>query len=216
MTKKLCIFDLDGTLVDSLEDLAVSMNFALGKHGLPAHPKEAYRLFVGSGVKKLIERAAAPLPCSEALLEALRESFSSYYKDHCFDFTRPYPGCAALLRELSLCGIAVGILSNKPDPFVRQIAEHLFPGFSFSVIWGKREEYPAKPDPTSLLECIRLSGVKRDECFYIGDSDVDILTAKRAGVQSCGAVWGFRGEEELRTAGADFLLKHPLALLSLL
>ncbi len=210
---KLCVFDLDGTLIDSLEDLAVSMNVALTRYGLPVHPVDDYRLFVGSGVKNLILRAAAPHPCPEELLAGLREAFDLHYNAHCFDHTRPYPGCMELLGALKEQGVQAAILSNKPDRFVGEIARRLFPEIPFSVVWGNRPEYPIKPDPASLLETIRLSGARPEDCLYIGDSDVDVFTAKNAGVKSCGACWGFRGEEELRSAGVDVLLTHPLDLI---
>lgn len=210
---KLCVFDLDGTLINSLEDLADSMNFALSRAALPEHPTDSYKMFVGSGLHNLICRAVSPLPCRHELEDRLRKSFNEYYNDHCFEKTKPYPECMELLEKLEEKGIKTAVLSNKPDEFVCQISSLLFPKHKFSDIRGNRPDNPIKPNPASLLDILNSLGVDKGECLYIGDSDIDIQTAKNAGIKSVGACWGFRGEEELKKAGADILIYSPLELI---
>lgn len=205
---RFCIFDLDGTLVNSLEDLADATNFALDKQNLPTHPVEQYRRFVGDGILLLLRRAA-PKECSPETLDALHRDFDRYYSAHCFDKTRPYDGCARLLTALADRSIACAVLSNKPDEFVGEIVNKLYPGEAFTSVCGKRPGYEKKPDPTALNEMIRQQGVSKEDCLYIGDSDVDVYTAHNAGIRCCGALWGFRGLEELRQAGADCFAVHP-------
>ena len=204
-----CIFDLDGTLVNSLADLADATNDALRRQGVPTHPVEAYRHFVGDGILMLLRRAA-PEGVSPQTLEQLHQGFDAYYASHCFDHTQPYPGCGQLLECLSQKGISCAVLSNKPDEFVGTIVKKLYPDFAFSSIFGKRPGYEKKPDPAALNEMIRQQGVPKEGCLYIGDSDVDVYTAHNAGIRCCGALWGFRGYEELTRAGADFLAAAPM------
>lgn len=204
-----CIFDLDGTLVNSLEDLAAATNNTLIQHGFPTHPTEAYRHFVGDGILMLLRRAA-PKDTDPETLQQLRQGFDQYYAVHCFDHTQPYPGCLQLLETLSQKGISCAVLSNKPDEFVGTIVKRLYPHLVFSSIFGKRPGYEKKPDPAALNEMIRQQGVSKESCLYIGDSDVDVYTAHNAGIRCCGVLWGFRGYEELTRAGADCLAATPM------
>ena len=204
-----CIFDLDGTLVNSLEDLAAATNHALRQQGFPTHPTDAYRHFVGDGILMLLRRAA-PEGTGQEILEQLHRGFDEYYAAHCFDHTRPYPGCAELLEILSQKGVACAVLSNTPDEFVGEIVKRLYPDFSFSSVFGKRPGFEKKPDPAALNEMIRQQGVSKKSCLYIGDSNVDVYTAHNAGIRCCGALWGFRGYEELKQAGADYLAATPM------
>jgi phosphoglycolate phosphatase len=209
LTTQFCIFDLDGTLVNSLEDLADATNYALRLQGFPTHPVDQYRRFVGDGVVMLLQRAA-PQPCSSEELKRLHSDFDQYYSVHCFDKTRPYEGCEALLHSLSQNQIPFGVLSNKPHQFVGEIVRRLFPNAAFASVAGKRPGYEKKPDPAALNEMIRIQGAEKKRCLYIGDSDVDVYTAHNAGIRCCGALWGFRGYQELSLAGADYFAAAPL------
>lgn len=210
-----CIFDLDGTLVNSLEDLADATNRALRLQGFPEHPVDAYRQFVGDGVLLLLRRAA-PKGCTQEQLDLLKEDFDRWYGEHSFDKTRAYDGCAALLAELQQRGVRTAVLSNKPDEFVGEIVKRYFPEAPFFAVYGKRPQFEKKPDPAALNEMIRESGVPKEACLYIGDSDVDVFTARNAGVRCGGALWGFRGKQELEEAGAHCLAAAPADVLSLL
>lgn len=203
---KAVVFDLDGTLVDTLYDLANSTNEGLKKAHLPTHPIEAYKRFVGNGRDKLVQRAAGN--CSdEAKLRIVRETFDSHYALHCNDNVRAYDGCAEMLSKLKQLGIKTAVLSNKPDEFVAEILSNVYPDHIFTAAWGKRPEFPVKPDPSALLSLLDKIGVLPCECLYVGDSDVDVYTAKNAGVAMLGVEWGFRGRAELEKAGAPKIVK---------
>lgn len=209
-----CIFDLDGTLLDTLEDLAVSVNYALEKNGLPQHPIDSYRYFVGDGVLMLIRRASKSE--DESLLQAVKEDFDQHYNVHRFDRTRPYDGVRALLEALEERKIPTAVLSNKPDEFVGDLMKRYFPGISFFATFGKRPGVAKKPDPAALNQLIAQKGVAKSACLYVGDSNVDVETAHNAGIRCCGAEWGFRGYQELKEAGADCFAKTPLDVLAVL
>ena len=216
---KMAVFDLDGTLVDSLTDLALSVNKGLKANGLPEHPVESYRRFVGNGRALLIKRAMGEASADEAKYNSVLEIFNSEYALHCNDNTASYDGCDALLEGLTDSGVLVAVLSNKPDEFIAEILGKIYPRRQFAEAWGQKPEYPTKPDGAALLAMLALHGVRREECVYIGDSDVDVYTARNAGVKMAGVSWGFRGKEELLGAGAPFvadsadeLLDHILSL----
>ena len=215
----MAVFDLDGTLVDSLTDLALSVNKGLKANGLPEHPVESYRRFVGNGRALLIKRAMGEASADEAKYNSVMEIFNSEYALHCNDNTASYDGCDALLEGLTDSGVLVAVLSNKPDEFIAEILGKIYPRRHFAEAWGQKPEYPTKPDGAALLAMLALHGVHREECVYIGDSDVDVYTARNAGVKMAGVSWGFRGKEELLGAGAPFvadsadeLLDHILSL----
>lgn len=212
---ELCIFDLDGTLVNSLDDLADATNHALVKNGFAKHPVARYRYFVGNGVPLLIRRALGENACEKAEQAVLRD-FNEYYDRHFDDKTRPYEGNTALLRALSDRGVRYGVLSNKPDNFVKQIVSRLLPDYPFAWVQGKSDAFPKKPDPAALEHIIRSLGVKKENTLYIGDSDVDIRTGKNAGVTTCGVLWGFRDIAELEVAGADHIVAEPKEILALI
>lgn len=212
---ELCVFDLDGTLVNSLADLADSTNYALEKNGFAPYPTSQYRYFVGDGVPMLIKRALGDKDTEEAEKALLRD-FNAYYNLHYADKTRPYDGNAELLRSLASEGVKCAVLSNKPDNFVKIIVAKLLPDFKFSWIQGKAEGFPKKPDPTALNFILRSLDVKKENTLYIGDSNVDIFTGKNAGVATCGVLWGFRGREELEAAGADHIVADPKEILTFL
>lgn len=201
---KMAVFDLDGTLVDSLTDLAISVNKGLKAVGLPEHPVDSYRKFVGNGRQKLVERAMGDFSDREKF-NSVMEIFNSEYAAHCNDNTSAYEGCDVLLNCLDEKGIMTAVLSNKPDEFVGAILSKLYPAHSFDEAWGQKPQYRCKPDGEALHAILSLHGVKPGECVYIGDSDVDVFTARNAGVKMAGVSWGFRGKKELLEAGAPFV-----------
>ncbi len=205
----LCVFDLDGTLLNTLADLAASTNYALAQLGYPTHPVERYKRFVGDGILTLLQRAAGPNPVEEETLAQLKTLFDQHYDIHRFDQTAPYPGCCSMLEHLQEAGLLLAVLSNKPDEFVGDLLCRYFPSVRFFEAVGKRPGYAKKPDPAALLDLIARSGVEKSRCLYIGDSDVDVYTAHNAGIACCGALWGFRGYEELKNAGADCFAQEP-------
>ena len=202
---KLIAFDLDGTLADTLADLANAMNFALGQEGLPGYPVDDYRRFVGNGIDNLVRVTMADGYTPDGA-ERVKAGFYAYYADHCIDFTVAYEGMGELLEKLSADGIATAVVSNKPDRFVPGILSALYPDHSFTYAWGKQDGVARKPDPEALNRLIELCGVKKSEVLYVGDSNVDVVFAHNADVKVCGVSWGFRGEAELREAGADCIV----------
>ena len=209
---KAVVFDLDGTLANTLYDLAEATNEGLKKAGLPTHSVDEYKYFVGSGRDKLVKRAIGD-NYNEKNAQIVRDTFDSFYAVHCNDNVSAYKGCADMLRELDRLGIKTGVLSNKPDEFVAQILANVYPNHKFTAAWGKRAEYPTKPDPSALLALLKEIGVKPSDCLYIGDSDVDVYTAQNAGVDMIGVEWGFRGREELTQAGAKLVVKSASQIL---
>lgn len=195
------LFDLDGTLVDSLGDIADAMNWALGQHGLPAHPEDAYRQFVGEGVVKLVQRAVPE--AQVALRESVLGAYRTRYAERLLDRTRPFPGVTALLEALAEDGLALGVLSNKPDAPTQQLVRALFPHVPFRAVYGERAGVPRKPDPTAALALAGELGVAPQACAFVGDTPVDMGCARRAGMFALGVSWGFRPEPLLREAGAD-------------
>lgn len=205
---KLAIFDLDGTLVDSLGDLADSCNNGLKKMGYPVHELEKYRYFVGDGVLKLVERILPEDKRSEENISALKAEFDSYYNVHYADKTHPYDGIVSLLDALSAKGVKLAVASNKPDEFTKSVVNVFFEG-KFDMVLGKCPDTEKKPAPDILLKIMDALDVSADETVMIGDTNVDIRTAKNAGVSSIGCLWGFRTMEELEQAGADHIVSSP-------
>lgn len=202
---KMVIFDLDGTLVNSLEDLAISVNYALKRAGLEERPAQNYKFYAGNGRDMLIKRAMGEAADNKVLFEQVRDDYDAHYSVHSNDHTQAYLGCDKMLAGLAAKGIMTSVLSNKPHQFVAAILNKLYPNHKFTVAWGQKPEYKCKPEPDALLAILRLYGVKPNECIYVGDSDVDVFTAKNAGVRMVGVSWGFRGREELMNAGAPFV-----------
>ena len=205
---KLAIFDLDGTLVDSLGDLADACNNGLKKMGYPVHELEKYRYFVGDGVLKLVERILPEDKRSEENISALKAEFDSYYNVHYADKTHPYDGIVSLLDALSAKGVKLAVASNKPDEFTKSVVNVFFEG-KFDMVLGKCPDTEKKPAPDILLKIMDALDVSADETVMIGDTNVDIRTAKNAGVSSIGCLWGFRTMEELEQAGADHIVSSP-------
>ncbi len=208
---KLCIFDLDGTLINSLNDLACAMNHALTKNRFPAHETERYRQMVGNGISVLADRAVAASAehYTPSVKEAILSDFSAYYTAHCLDHTVPYPEIPSVLSDLDKAGILCAVNSNKPDHFTKHIVTSLFPSFSFASIFGKHDGIPCKPAPDGVRTILNTLSVVPSECIYIGDSNVDIRTARNAGILSIGVTWGFRTESELLSEGASYIAHTP-------
>lgn len=202
---KMAIFDLDGTLVDSLTDLAISVNYGLKKAGLPERPVENYKTYVGNGRDMLIKRAMGDFAQNKQLLEQVKNDYDAHYAVHLNDNTSSYPGCSDLLEKLGQDGIMTAVLSNKPHEFVAKILKKLYPRHKFDEAWGQKPEYRTKPEPDAIFAIINLHSIKPEECIYIGDSDVDVFTAENAGMKMAGVSWGFRGKQELIGAGAPFV-----------
>ena len=202
---KIAVFDLDGTLVDSLTDLALSVNKGLKAAGLPEHPIEAYRRFVGNGRAMLVKRAMGDFGGNSEKYALVTEVFNREYALHCNDNTAAYEGCGELLESLSERGILTAVLSNKPDEFVDRILKKIYPTHRFAEAWGQKPQYKTKPDGEALHAILALHGVLPEECVYIGDSDVDVFTSANSNVRMAGVSWGFRGKAELIEAGAPFV-----------
>lgn len=206
------IFDLDGTLLDTLADIANASNRVLEQLSLPTHPVERYRDFIGSGVSVLFERAA-PGDSSAGLIADCVARFAVTYADCWHDRTELFPGVRDLLDELIARRIPLGILSNKPHGFTVQCCDQFFPERPFQRIYGQREGFPRKPDPTVALVLAKELGVAGRGVLYVGDSPVDMQTATAAGFQPLGVDWGFRPPGELIEHGAEVILSQPLQLL---
>ncbi len=207
--KKLIIFDLDGTLLNTIDDLAMATNHALAENGYPTHAVEAYNLFVGNGINKLFERA---LPEQARTLEnvlRIRASFIPFYDVHKRDLTRPYDGILELLKTLSDNGVKLAIASNKYQLATEKLVNYYFAETPFVAVFGQRDNVPIKPDPTVVEDIRRLANAEQAETLFVGDSGVDMLTAQQAGVTAVGVTWGFRSAEELRTYNPDYLVAKP-------
>ena len=210
---KVAIFDLDGTLLDTLKDLADACNFALRSYGFSEHQIDEYKYFLGNGVYKLVERALPMDKKDGETVDKVLTEFKKYYEKHKSDFTKPYDGIEELLIALKETGIKTAVVSNKPHEFAVEIVERYF-AKSFDIVFGKREGYLAKPDPTTVIETLNYFKCKKEEAVYIGDSDVDMFTGKNAGLFSIGVAWGFRGARELSAAGANKIVYTSEELLS--
>ena len=207
------IFDLDGTLVDSLTDLGNTVNTLLKELGYPIHSHDEYRYFVGNGVIKLIERAL-PQDHQEDIME-LKRRFDEIYEKHCLDNTRAYPGMVDLINELVDQEYNLAVVTNKPQDHATKIVKTLFPG-CFKYVFGNSERHPKKPDPCLTNLVISLFDVRKNEVVYLGDSDVDMATAKNAKVKSIGVSWGFRGRQELLDNGADEVVDRAKEILEVI
>jgi len=204
---KAVIFDLDGTLVNSLEDLATSTNQALSTYGFPTHETEKYKYFVGDGMMNLIERVLPEENRDGVTINKVFEVFFKYYSEHYLDKTVAYSGIHGVLDSLKKDGIKIAVVSNKRDDMAKIVAEKIF-GDIFDFVVGKREGYPTKPDPKLTLEVIDILGVTPKDCAFVGDSGMDMAAAKNSGCLAVGVLWGFRTADELNKNGADYLLEN--------
>ena len=195
--KKLVIFDLDGTLLDTIADLAESANYALKQLGYPTHPTEIIRTYVGNGINKLLFRALPDEEKTEENMMRMRTHFVPYYDAHNADLSAPYPGIVALLEELQAKGLRMAVASNKYQEATVKLVKHYFPMIDFVEVLGQREGINVKPDPTIVFDILKKAGVSKEETLYVGDSGVDMQTAINAGVDAVGVTWGFRPRAEL-------------------
>jgi phosphoglycolate phosphatase len=207
--KKLIIFDLDGTLLNTIDDLAMATNHALAENGYPTHAVEEYNFFVGNGINKLFERALPEEARTPENVQRIRASFIPFYDAHKLDLTRPYDGIPELLKTLSDNGVKLAIASNKYQLATEKLVNYYFAETPFVAVFGQRENVPIKPDPTVVEEIRRLAKAEPAETLFVGDSGVDMLTAQQAGVTAVGVTWGFRSAEELRTYDPDYLVAKP-------
>ena len=210
---KLVIFDLDGTLIDSLTDLALATNHALRLNGFPEHSVDKYKQFVGNGLGKLIERALPEKRRNPSVQEQVKADFLKYYSAHLNDHTRPYPGITELLDELEKHRIALAVATNKPQPAARTIVAEIFKGFPFAIVLGQTLGRPVKPDPAIVYEIMKTTGARSAEALYVGDSGVDMQTAYHAAITAIGCLWGFRDAVELKGSGASHLVSEPSEIL---
>ncbi|MBN1798814.1 MAG: HAD family hydrolase [Spirochaetales bacterium] len=213
MHYRACIFDLDGTLLDTIEDIAAAMNTALAGIGCPGFTTERYKRLVGLGVDMLIKRALPKDRNSDKTAAQVKAAFRQHYLGHLTDTTRPYPGIPELLDELVKRNIKLAILSNKPHEMARLSVQRLLPAWPFQAVRGAEEGRAKKPDPTAALLIADKLGVGPEHVLFIGDSDVDIRTACNAGMKPIAVTWGFRNSEELKKSGADILISKPPELL---
>ena len=211
MNTRVALFDLDGTVLDTLDDLWHATNHALSLHGMPAHTRDEIRTFVGNGIAKLIERAVPP-DTAPARREAVLQDFKVYYKLHCADSTHPYPGILEMLRALRRAGVRTALVSNKADFAVQKLAAHYFPEL-FDAVLGERAEIRRKPAPDMVFSVLKSLGESPESAVFIGDSDTDVQTARNAGVSGLFVTWGFRDAHCLRQAGATQLADTPEQLL---
>jgi phosphoglycolate phosphatase len=208
------IFDLDGTLADTLEDIGQAMNEALRRLGQPTHEWDVYREFVGQGVVKLAE-AALP-PDRRDLVPRAVEEFQAFYAGHIVSHTRAFPEIPGVLDALAERGLELAVLSNKRDAMTKRIMELCFSRWRFHPVLGEREGVPKKPDPAAALEIASALGVAPDRVAFVGDTAVDVHTARNAGMYSVGVLWGFRPREEIEEAGAHAIISKPQELLPIL
>ena len=204
---KLAVFDMDGTILDTLEDLKDSTNFALEKCGYPTRTYDEVRRFVGNGIRKLIERAV-PEGLTVEQIDRVHEVFTEHYKVHCADKTKAYDGIKPLLEKLRANGVKTAVVSNKADYGVQELCKEYFDGL-FDYAIGEREGIRRKPAPDAVNEALRVLGMSKSEAVYIGDSDVDFETAKNAELPCISVLWGFRDEEFLREKGATLFVHDP-------
>jgi len=209
------IFDLDGTLVDSLDGIAASLNHALHASNLPTHSHDAVRGFIGNGARVLIERGT-PAGSADSLIEVVEQAFKAHYDLHWPAGTIAYNGIEDLLETLQRQGHELAVLSNKPHPFTEAMVARLFPTIRFAVVLGQRAGIPHKPDPTGALEIAATLGLAPAQCCVIGDSTMDIETALNAGMRPVAVTWGFHDRERLIAAGATSLADDPAALMSVI
>lgn len=214
MKYKITVFDMDGTILNTLDDLKDSLNFTLDHFGYPKRTLEEVRRFVGNGIMKLIERGV-PAGTSEEKIKEAYSFFIEYYSAHCADKTKPYTGITELLKKLRKDGIKTAVVSNKADIAVKELCDKYFKGL-FDISIGEREGVRRKPAPDSVNEVLNQLGFSREEAVYIGDSDVDVETAKNADMVCIGVEWGFRDRKLLIEKGADYIVSDTEELYKLL
>lgn len=209
------IFDLDGTLIDSIRDIGESMNRTLSAMGYPTHAMDDYRFFVGDGVRMLVKRALPADRQSDAIMEQFLTGYRQDYGQNWHVHTRAYEGIPQLLKQLVEWHVPIGVLSNKPDAVTQKCVQYFFPDTPFISVVGQKEDVPRKPDPTAALAISEAMNLPPARCVFVGDTSTDMETAVAAGMFPAGVTWGFRSESELRFSGAQLIAYKPEALLGL-
>lgn len=213
--KQLVIFDLDGTLLNTIQDLGMAANYALESCGYPTHDISAYPFFVGNGITRLLERVLPESARNEDNVARLRDCFMTYYEEHKADYTSVYDGIKELLVALTERGVKLAVASNKYHKAVVELIKTYFPDVEWVAIEGQKTDFPIKPDPSIVFDILSKSPTPKAQVLYVGDSGVDMETARRACVESAGVTWGFRPEKELRDFYADNIVNHPSEILSI-
>jgi len=209
------LFDLDGTLLDTLEDIAVTMNSVFGRRGYPPFSLAACRLMVGEGMEVLVRRAVRPEDSDDDTVTAIVREYRDEYRRAWRAHSRPYPGVPELLGDLKARGVRTAVLSNKSHPFTEEMTRALLP-FDFDVVRGAAPDFPYKPDPASALAIAAEMGLRPEAFVFVGDTRIDMETARGAGMHPVGVLWGFRDAEELDASGAAVLLASPADLLKVM
>ncbi len=212
---QLVIFDLDGTLLNTIDDLGIACNHTLLSFGYPTHTLEEYKHLVGNGIDRLIFRSLPEAERTEQNVKKLRSAFVDYYNSHCCDLTKPYSGMPALVKKLADNHVHIVVASNKYQSAAQKIVSYYFP-YPQIMTFGQQQDMPIKPDPAIIKHIISHFSVTNDAVVMVGDSDVDILTARNAGITSIGVSWGFRGRTELEQSGADYVVDNVEELSQLL
>ncbi len=212
---KLAIFDLDGTICNTIEDLANATNHAMSVLGYPTHSVEQYKLFVGNGIPNLMKRSLPEGHRTEDEVLRAKEIMLSYYKEHYADCSAPYEGIIPLLQSLKEQGVHLAVCTNKAHFMAATIVDKLFSGL-FDMVIGQSDAYPLKPDPASALAIMEKFGAEKSETVFVGDSGVDMITARNSGVPGIGVTWGFRGETELKENGAGHIVHTPQQILEII
>ena len=215
MKYKAIIFDLDGTLLNSLIDIADSVNLVLEKHNLPTHQLDDYKLFIGNGLEKLVERALPENVTNNEFNKYLSE-IREVYSNNQISKTKPYDGVLEMLSELQKRNISINILSNKPIDFTKMVVKHFLGDFKFENVLGAREGIPKKPNPQAVFEIIENLGIDKSEVLYVGDTGTDMQTAENADLTSVGVLWGFRDMEELVENNADYIIEEASKIISII
>lgn len=210
------MFDLDGTLLNTIADIANAMNRVLLHFNLPTHAQDEYYYFVGAGIEQLAVNVLPPDCHTPEMITAYCQQFRHEYSLNWHDETAPYGGVHTLLSKLQERGYRLAILSNKPDSFTKEIVSHFFPMIRFEAVQGQLKDVPTKPDPTAANIIAQKLNIKNEDWLFVGDSGIDMETAVNSQMVGAGALWGFRTKEELATAGAKLFLSDPLELLALL
>lgn len=217
MTTKLVIFDLDGTLLNTITDLAVATNRALSQLGFPTHDEEAYKIFVGNGIDVLFERALPEGEKTAGNVKRMREIFLPYYSKHSQDATAPYPGIVDLLKALKTDGVKIAVASNKYHEGALEVVRGYFPDMEFDVVFGHRDGHQPKPDPAIVFDILEVCGISdKSRVLYVGDTSVDMQTAHNAGVPAVAVTWGFRSETELKACNPTYLIHKPEQILEII
>jgi phosphoglycolate phosphatase len=213
MAVKGILFDLDGTLCNTLEDLADATNGVLTRHGFAERPTENFKQYVGNGARMQLKRAIGQ-EVEEALFETMLSDYLAAYRVGYLNKTAPYDGVLETVKTLYEQGITMAVVTNKPQEMATNMVKDLF-GNVFGGVWGNNPAFPLKPDPAMTLHVMEKLHLAAEETLFVGDSGVDMMTAKNAGLTAVGVSWGFRDREELQTAGADYMINHPKELLDL-